>query len=769
MKYILFAALLSTVVFAEISPNSISLDNREATVIKSNNSFNFQTNENLRDNLSKSRKVNIDPNYPSVNSNSNMFDALFALAIDEMKENMVTTIYDSSFGRDRCDCFETGKKWNYVWTRDIAYSVNLSLASLDPIRAMNSLLFKVSNKRGQGSSSAQIVQDTGTGGSWPISTDRVTWALGARELIKYLSPSDKVKFSKVAYTALKNSIEADRKIVFDQEAGLYTGEQSFLDWREQTYPMWLKKNVVHIGMSKSLSTNIAHFIALETTVIIGKQIGKSNSKHSMWASQLKKQINSSFWDQRRRLYSLMLTSYLDQTKIDKFDLLGNSLAVLYGVAQTSGQKNLLKNYNMTSVGAPVIFPQDSEAPIYHNRAIWPFVTSYALLASKKQKQSQIFDHLFKSTIVGAALNLSNMENFEFTTLKNYFYDSDKSGPIVNSQRQLWSVAGFLSTYIDGIFGKQIKNDSINFSPFITSTLRNTLLKNSDFIELQNFKWKGKIINLRINLPPESILSITKYYSVSNITFNERKINPLRYQSFHELKSLNNYVIDLKVEENSYDRPKISSANLYSAKTPKINKIQEYESAINLIFEGASRYNIYQDNNLIKSSLSMQSFKMSKPEYATCFVVEADSVNKSFHSEPMCYWPKGSISNINIDSRSSFISKDFSIEANGTYLIQTVFENSGDLSTGITSSVKEISVYKSGAKVHFGYIFMPHSSQITDSNFIKVKLEKSAEYKIEIKDSFNMSYFDHFRTYIHRGGRSGSDNSAYIYSIKILRR
>lgn len=767
-NYTIILTLISTFLFAEHSPNEVSLNSKLSTVKKVNNFYILRTNEKLRDNLPQQRKIEIDKSYPYIESNSNMFNALFSMAIEEMKENMVSTIYDSSFGQDRCDCFETGKKWNYVWTRDIAYSVHLALADLAPKRSMNSLLFKVSNFRGKGSSSSQIVQDTGTGGSWPISTDRVTWSLGALKLLNYLSSSDKRKFATIAYKALKNTVEADRRIVYDNESGLYTGEQSFLDWREQTYPSWVKNNIIHIGMSKSLSTNIAHYIALLTLETLGNESGKSTSKYRRWAKSLKKNINNSFWDNRRKLFSLMLTTYLGQNKVDKFDLLGNSLAVLFDIAQSNSQKSLLKNYKMTDVGAPVIFPQDIEAPIYHNRAIWPFVSSYALLASKKESQSQIFDHLFTSIINGAALNLSNMENFEFTTLDNNYFDGNKSGPVLNSQRQLWSVAGFLSTYLEGIFGKEVKNGSIRFSPFITSRIRNTLLSNTNSITLKNYKWRGKFLNVTVQLPKQDKRDVKSFYLASKILLNNKMVHVQDFISFKDLKETNKLVIDLHVKKESYDKPKISNSNFFSLPTPKIIEIEEKENNIKLKLAGARSYNIYQDKQLIKRSHSSSKLVLNKPKTTSCFTVEAEGSNKSFHSEPQCYWPKGSIQTLSINKRSRFINKNFYIPKSGKYLLQAVFENPGNLTTGITSSVKRLTIFKDKSKIHTGYLFLPHTSKVSDSNFIKLDLESNGNFKIEIEDEFNMSYFDHFRTYVHRGGRSGKDNSAYIYEFKLLK-
>src|SRR6185295_6288779 len=123
-----------------------------------------------------------------VRTKNTMFDALYALALDEAREDSVSSISDGAFNGGSaipCDCFQTGRKWTYVWTRDTAYSVFLGLAAIDPTRARKSLEFKLSELRAGGG--REIVQDTGSGGSHPISTDRVVWAMGAEKVMEWLS------------------------------------------------------------------------------------------------------------------------------------------------------------------------------------------------------------------------------------------------------------------------------------------------------------------------------------------------------------------------------------------------------------------------------------------------------------------------------------------------------------------------------------------------------------------------------------------------------
>jgi len=128
---------------------------------------------------------------PSLRSGQADFDALFALTMREVNDNSVSSIRDAAFQNGQplpCNCFETGELWHYVWTRDSSYAVDLGLAWLDPERSQETLLFKLSKARQDSrfSSGLEIVQDTGSGGSWPVSPDRVVWSLGADRLRPHL-------------------------------------------------------------------------------------------------------------------------------------------------------------------------------------------------------------------------------------------------------------------------------------------------------------------------------------------------------------------------------------------------------------------------------------------------------------------------------------------------------------------------------------------------------------------------------------------------------
>ena len=158
---------------------------------------------------------------------SPLFNGLFAMAQDDLKQDSVTAIRDGAFDHGQpipCQCFETGLKWPYVWTRDLSYSIDLGLWRFDSARSRNGLQFKLSDVRVPSAPQGlYVMQDTGSGGSWPISTDRVVWFLGAQHLL-----GDKA-FAEDVYRALGNMLAQDRQYAFDAGFGLYRGETSFLD------------------------------------------------------------------------------------------------------------------------------------------------------------------------------------------------------------------------------------------------------------------------------------------------------------------------------------------------------------------------------------------------------------------------------------------------------------------------------------------------------------------------------------------------------------
>jgi hypothetical protein len=386
-----------------------------------------------------------------VRTASPLFDALFALAQEDLAEDSVSAITDAAFDHGHpipCRCFIAGKDWPFVWTRDVSYSIDLGLWRLDPARARASLLFKISHPRaGAPPQDLYVMQDTGSGGSWPVSTDRVVWFLGARHLL------DDPAFADTVYRALTDTLAQDRRYVFDPRVGLYRGETSFLDWRQQSYPAWTAHDVVFIAQSFALSTNVLHYEALELAAAMASRRGHAAAagRYTREAAALKHAINARFWRADRGLYMSYIGGPVDPEPFDTYDLLGLDLAITSGVADPERARESLEHYPAWPAGSPVIWPERRDQPIYHNRAIWPFVSEYTLRAARRVGDASLIALQVRSLMRGAALNASNMENYSLPAQSTHV-PGPFGGPVVDSPRQLWSVAGYLDMVVRGVFG-----------------------------------------------------------------------------------------------------------------------------------------------------------------------------------------------------------------------------------------------------------------------------------------------------------------------------
>lgn len=298
--------------------------------------------------------------FPQYHSNFQLSNALYNMSLEEMIKAVEP---DSTF--------RTGKEWAGVWTRDVSYSIILSMAFLQPQVAKNSLLKKVNKKK-------RIIQDTGTGGAYPISTDRMIWSVAAWEV--YTATGDK-EWLQLAYEIVKNSIEDDQKTCYDPKTGMVKGESSFLDWREQTYPKWMQP--ADIFESECLGTNAVHYQANIVLSKMANTLGHKDvaSKHEAIAVNIKKGINQYLWMPEKGFYGQFLYGRNYKIVSPRSEALGEALCVLFGIADKKQAEQIISSVPLTEFGISCIYPQIPDIPPYHNNAVWPFVETYWALAS----------------------------------------------------------------------------------------------------------------------------------------------------------------------------------------------------------------------------------------------------------------------------------------------------------------------------------------------------------------------------------------------------
>ncbi len=744
--------------------------------------FTFDSEATLRDGIPAggTRLVQeASPARPWITTGSVELDGLYALALEEAAENSVDEVADKSYRNGeplRLEAFQTGRLWQYVWTRDLAYACDLGLARFDPARAVSSLRFKVSSlKAGTKGLSPQIVQDTGSGGSYPVSTDRVAWALGAQAAVT--ESSDDADFRAFAYEALSRTLEQDAVLVRDPADGLYRGETSFLDWREQTYPEWTARDVLPIARSKALSTNVLYFIAMKTAAEFAGKLGRDGEAEH-WSSEarlLRAAIRAKFFAELPPP-AFILCGDSSEIAVPHRDLLGESLAVLHEVTNGDEARHLSESYPVGAKGPAVVWPNSREVPIYHNLGIWPFVSAYYVKAAAKAGNTAGVAAGILSLVDGAASNLSNMENLDWASGAASGEYEGLHGPVINSQRQLWSVAGFLSVVQDVVFGFDVTADGVEVSPAIPRALKDELFPAPKTIRLQNLRHRNQRHDITV-LFPEAAEG--EEFRVASVTLNGEKVSGR--VPHEDLGADNHWEVELA---SAGAQPESSVRLICSSDTREVfapatpywrgHGLRIEDQEVVLDFGGAGEgveYRIYRNGEIAAEAVAAESWTDPQllvatgpfPEYAVA-AVDPETGNVSHPTAFRRATPNGELVVADFDHGEDTV--EFDVPRDGDYVLAFRYANgAGEIGTGITCGVRNVEVSEvGGVSVSHGYAVFPQTGggeEFRRSSSLRLSLHKG-RYVIRLSaggHAINMSYLaanDAFTEFVGGGARPFND-------------
>ena len=409
--------------------------------------------------------------YPALKDSNKLLQAVYTMGLDEM----VNAVEPDTTLR-------TGKEWSGVWTRDVSDSIILSMAALQPEASMISLMKKV-NEEGQ------IIQDTGSGGAWPISTDRMIWVLAAYEV--YKATGDKAWLEKI-YPVAERSLAKDSATVMSKN-GLVKGETSFIDWREQSYPKWMQ--TVDISQSEAMNTNVLYAAALDAMGEMSLDLGKKKAAGEYFArsADLARNIEKTFAIPGKGYWGMYTYGRDNRILNPRAESLGSALAIIYDVASPERQKAISEDFPVTPYGNPIFYPQIADMPNYHNNALWPFVASYWTLAQAKARNEQGVMEGFGSVVRPAALFATNKENLNL--------DNGDIFTELNSSNMLWSLSGNLALTQRILFGINFEKDGLRIAPFVPKAFDGERT-------LENFPYRGARLNITVKGFGDRVASIS---------------------------------------------------------------------------------------------------------------------------------------------------------------------------------------------------------------------------------------------------------------------
>lgn len=394
---------------------------------------------------------------------------------DNVLENAVynLSLEESLLAIEPDSTFRTGVFWGGVWTRDVSYSILHALAQLQPEVSKISLLAKVNSNN-------RIIQDTGTGGAWPCSTDRVTWILAAWEVYKVTGD---MEWLRRIYPIVKNTVDDDRKVAYDATTGLMKGETSYLDWREQEYPAWAQP--ADIYSSETLGTTAVHYQSLRILAQMCRIMLQPDEaeRYEQYAAEIKAAVNKWLWMPDKGYYGIYLYGRNHLILHPQMETLGEAFTILFDIADGDRARQITTHVEHEDFGTPCMFPNLKDQYPYHNDAMWPFVQGYWMKAVAKAGHERSLIHSISSIYRVAALFLTNQENM-------VIWNGDYLGLPINSPRQLWSVAANLSIVPNIYFGIHYEPDGIRFAPFVPKVMKGNR-------RLSNFKYREAVLDLRI--------------------------------------------------------------------------------------------------------------------------------------------------------------------------------------------------------------------------------------------------------------------------------
>jgi hypothetical protein len=528
--------------------------------------------------------------FPQYHSRYVISDALYNLALEEMQKAVEP---DSTF--------RTGKEWGGVWTRDISYSIILSMAVLQPKVAVYSLMRKVQDGR--------IIQDTGTGGAYPVSSDRMIWAVAAFEVYKVTGDRE---WLKKAYSIIKKSAADDALNVYDQQTGLVRGESSFLDWREETYPRWMQP--ADIYESECLGTNVVHYQVNKVLAAMATLLNDpAASGYHQRAATIKNGIANYLWIPAKGYYGQCLYGRSFKTLSPRSEALGEALAVFFDAADAPRQQSVINNTPVNEFGIPCIYPQIPGILPYHNKAVWPFVETYWAMASAKAGNETSLLRAISAVYRPAAMFLTNKENFVTG-------DGDYAGTQINSSNMLWSLSGNIALVYKVLFGIHYNESSLTFSPFVPKALGGNR-------SLENYKYRNAVLNIRMQGYGNRIKSFTlDGKPVTNNTI------PADLSGNHTIK--------IVLTNNTTNGKSNMQPDYTAPETPSV--IYEKGRLSWLPIAGAVSYRVIKNGHDI-AKITSPAYKIIENGYAEYQVAAIDAKSiSSFNSEPLAVTPQSSV-------------------------------------------------------------------------------------------------------------------------------
>ncbi len=642
--------------------------------------------------------------------NTPLAEAAYNLTMEEIYKSIN---YDETYG----DVFYTGTNWHKVWTRDTAISMQYILSWLFPDISENCAEAKVVGTNGN----LTFEEDTGTGGSYPVSTDRIIMMLAVWET--YLANGNAETLAYF-YDVAANTIMQDYEVVYDKEAGLFRGETCGLDHRDKTYGDWTgeddKNGIVTIAEGKAASTNIIYCQVMKILSESAAILGKGEEEAKAWAdlaADLEEAISTRLWHEDLGTYSSWeYPDWMGSPLAYKQDVLANGYAVWYNIGGDEKSNSIMENHTLVPFGANTVYPNKNAERWtdykYHDSGVWPGWEALLMIGAvnHEDENNLLAEEIWNSCIRGAVSCLTNYEVIDYET-----------GEGLHSTMQLWSVAATMAGYYRVLYGMEYTTDGITFDPYVPEWMEGPFY-------IYNYEYRNANLSLEL---------YGKGDTVKELYVNgEQVANDYVFPADAE----GEFTITIILEDSgAEDKINLSVEN--TTKAPNAPKATLSGTTLSWNEVDGCTYKVWTGSEYV--DVAATSYTIDATKYGVYSVVAVDKTTGIWSelSNPLTYSPVSvKVNKVATDKLSSLNAVTFTVNVpvDGEYQMYAIHSNTnvGDPTSSLTAAIR--SVYVDGKDS--GSLAFPVSNfQAQNSTHLRLTLT-AGEHTIVVKYD-NANWYD----------------------------
>lgn len=434
---------------------------------------------------------------PYLKTDNQLINAAFRIAMGDVVGN-IQPFQDGLLDQPQ-PCILAGLEYDTPWTRDTAINVWNGAGLVFP-EASRSTLLSVLERSADGK--------IRIGGQY---WDAIIWVTGAWAYYLYTGDQEMLA---LAFEAASNSLAHFEATEYNPTTGLFRGPACYGDG-VAAYPdryaqtggsssilAWPRCNPDKVSTPgvgipiQALSTNCLYYNAYRLIGDLARELGQpEDPAWAQKAEQLRAAIHQRLWDPERGMYR-----YLDDEwgGCNHQEGLGNSFALLLGIAGPDQAHQVLANQHITPHGIPCVWPsyaryrRDPDSFGRHSGTVWPHVQGFWAEAAARAGAVDLFGHeLFRLAELAVR---DGMLAEIYHPLSGEIYGGLQEGAPDwlwhSCRRQTWSATAFLRMVLMGLVGMDFSPQGIAFRP--------TLPPGVSRLSLRGLPYRAATLNVTIS-------------------------------------------------------------------------------------------------------------------------------------------------------------------------------------------------------------------------------------------------------------------------------